>query len=144
MPKNRENQIFNNGLAECQEALEYKSSGAFEKAIELLQEIITKIEKEENSLEKVHLIGIVQKNLGIIYMDTDNIQKALYSFNKAILNFEIVLKEAPTTIGIYKEQISIFNRMATLYHIVQEEDKAFSYSDKAIIYYKKFKLSRSI
>jgi len=144
MPKNKETLIFNNGLAECQEALEYKSSGACEKAIELLEKIITKIGKEGNSLEKIHIMGIIQKNLGIIYMERDDIRKALYYFKRALLNFETVLEKAPTTTGIYKEQVSIFNKMATLYHILQEEDKAFKCRDKAMIYYKKFKLLRSI
>ena len=86
MPKNRENLIFNDGLAECQRALEYKSSGACEKAIELLNTIIKKTDREGNSLEEVHLLAIVQKHLGIVYMEIDEIEKALYYLDEANLN----------------------------------------------------------
>ena len=140
MPKNRENLIFNNGLAQCQEALEYKSSGACDRAIQLLQKIITKTRKEKNSLEEVHLIGIIQENLGIIYMDIDKNEEALYYFDKAVLNFGMVLEHYPNNIGLYEAQAFALTNMAMLYRMLQKYNNAITYSEKAITCYEEFEL----
>ena len=132
----QKNPTVKNGLLQCRIALKYKATGAFEKAIQTLQNIISDVRKKENSFDEVHLIAIVQENLAITYIEMDEDEEALYYFEKALLNLNMILKNNPNMTLLYEDQAFILIDMGLIYRNLKKYDKAVKCSKKAIKLYR--------
>ncbi|CAA6806209.1 MAG: Unknown protein, partial [uncultured Sulfurovum sp.] len=136
MVKEKENILIDNCLDKYSLALTHQSNKKYTKAIELLNEAISDIIKPQNPLNEVHLIAILQDTLATIYMEVDEREKALYYFEKSVLNIEIFLEhEIQDSIEHQENQALKLIDMSTLYRSLQEYDKAIESSKKAIAYY---------
>ena len=132
MPKTQKNPTLQNGLKQLKQALTHIDQENPEKAIELLLQIIEETRKAQNSLEEVHLIAIVQENLGVLYIELYELEEALYYFDKALLNLSMVLEHNPNMTQLYEDKALILIDMAMLHRSLQEYDPAIEASLKAI------------
>jgi tetratricopeptide (TPR) repeat protein len=136
MLKTTENTLIDNCLDKYNLALEYQSNGKYAEAIELLDEAIADVRKPQNLLNEVHLIAILQDALATVYMETDERKKALYFFEKSVLNIDMLLEhERQDSIQHQENQALKLVDMSALYRSLQEYDKAIESSQKAIAYY---------
>ncbi len=137
MLKTTENTLIDNCLDKHRLALEHQSNGEYTEAIELFHEAISDVRKPQNPLNEVHLIAILQDALATVYMEIDEREKAIYYFEKSVLNIDMFLEhETQDNIQHQENQALKLIDMSTLYRSLQKYDKAIDALKKAIGYYK--------
>jgi tetratricopeptide (TPR) repeat protein len=136
MLKTTENILIDKSLDKHNLALEHQLNGKHAEAIELLDEAIADVRKPQNPLNEVHLIAILQDALATVYMEINELEKALYYFEKSVLNIDMFLEhETQDNIEHQENQALKLIDMSTLYRSLQKYDKAIESSERAIAYY---------
>ncbi|CAA6798500.1 MAG: FOG: TPR repeat [uncultured Sulfurovum sp.] len=142
MSRSQENTLIDDCLDKHDLALEYRKNKRYEEAIELLTEATEDIRKPQNKLNEVHLISVLQDTLAGVYMEINEIEKAISYFQKSILNLDMFLEHTATdkeTILHHENQIMKLTDMALLYKSLQEYDDAITSYNKIISRHKLMK-----